>query len=761
MKRVDAFAQESHDTIVSQCKKMGASLDWSREAFTLDEKRNYAVRVAFKKMYDDGLIYRGFRVVNWDPKGHTTVSDDEVEHKEVKITLYTFRYSKDFPIPIATTRPETKVGDVAVAVHPKGKWKKYVGKVFENISFAGATLNITVVADHNVDEEFGTGALGVTPAHSTIDAEIAEKNGLPMIQVIDEDAKMTEAAGSMIAGLSTLEARKKVVAWLRDHGLLESEEETMQNLSVAERSGGAIEPLPKLQWFIGVNKEFKREGKKTTLKQLMIDAVEKHGVEILPEQFQKTYAHWIGNLRDWCISRQIWYGHRVPAWFRGEELFVGIDAPEGEGWEQDFDTLDTWFSAGLWTFSTLGWPENTEDLKVYHPTSLLETGYDILFFWVARMILMTTYLLDDIPFKTVYLHGLVRDEQGRKMSKSLGNIINPLDMIEKFGTDATRLSLLIGISPGNDMKLSEEKIAGFRNFTNKLWNIGRFMISQLSIFSGTGSRVEHGMTQEEIAELPWEDQWILGRLSEVTKTVGQLFESYDLGRVGELLREFTWNELADWYLEISKVRGNKERVYFTLLSSVLKLWHPFMPFVTEKLWALMHGTDARDARDLLMIAPWQATSYVAVGDQSNVQNFMALIKDIRNQRVIQGVSENEKVEAIIEVGTGYEFVEENQAIIIKLGKIEALELIRLETKPGSKSNGWDYQFKIRGADNEKEKVRLQKELDEVLPYIERLEVKLANDKFVSSAPAKVVSEEREKLAMARLKKEKLEAQLKG
>ncbi|MCR4311445.1 MAG: valine--tRNA ligase, partial [Candidatus Taylorbacteria bacterium] len=492
LKRVRTFAQESHDTIASQVRTMGSSCDWSREAFTLDEPRSKAVRTMFKMMYDDGLIYRGYRIVNWDPKGQTTISDDEIVYEERKAKLYTFRYAKDFPIPVATTRPETKLGDVGVAVHPEGKWKEYIGQTFAIADFAGVPLSITVVGDAEVDSEFGTGAVGLTPTHSFTDWEIAERHSLNTeLVVINEFAKMTDKAGPQ-AGLKTTDAREKVVEWLKTEGLLEGEEEIAQNISTAERTGGIVEPLPKLQWFIDVNKPIQsREDK--TLKDLMSEAVKSGAIKILPAHFEKTYFHWIENLRDWCISRQIWYGHRVPVWYRNEfkvessklkvedqkkedVVYVGVEAPAGEGWLQDPDTLDTWFSSGLWTFSTLGWPEKTKDLELYHPTDVLETGYEILFFWVARMILMTKYALNTIPFKTIYLHGTVRDGQGRKMSKSLGNGIDPIDVAKKFGTDAGRMALIIGNTPGTDTNISEEKIRGYKNFANKLWNITRFIL---------------------------------------------------------------------------------------------------------------------------------------------------------------------------------------------------------------------------------------------------------------------------------------------
>src|SRR3990167_8594409 len=474
LKRVSNFVSEKQSTILAQMRTMGCSCDWSRLAYTLDEPRSLAVRTIFKKMYDDGLIYRGNRVVNWDPKGQTTISDDEIVYEERSAKLYTFKYSKDFPIPIATTRPETKLGDTGVAVHPDGKYKKYIGQEF-SADFCGEKLNIKVVGDESVDQEFGTGAVGLTPAHSMVDWEIAQRHGLPAKQIINEYARMT-VGGEAIKDKKTTEARETVVAWLREQGLLEKEEDIKQNVATAERTGGIVEPLPKLQWFLNVNKEISGRGK--TLKEIMREPVAGGKIKIMPEHYEKIYFHWIDNLRDWCISRQIWFGHRIPVWYRNEEIYCGIEGPTGDGWEQDPDTLDTWFSSGLWTFSTLGWPEETNDLKTYHPTDVLETGTDILFFWVARMILMAGYALDDIPFHTIYLHGLVRTSKGEKMSKSKPETnIDPVDMSVKYGSDATRLSLIIGNGPGNDLRLSEDKIKGYKHFSNKLWNIARFVLS--------------------------------------------------------------------------------------------------------------------------------------------------------------------------------------------------------------------------------------------------------------------------------------------
>lgn len=611
LKRVEQFAQESHDTIVGQVRKMGSSVDWSREAFTLDEERTNAVYTAFKNMYDDGLIYRGARIVNWDPKGQTTVSDDEVIHEERKATLYTFKYFSDFPISIATTRPETKVGDTAVAVHPDDeRYQEYIGKTFEG-EFAGVHLSVTVVADESVEKSFGTGALGVTPAHSQADWDIAERNNIEdRPQVINEYAKMTEHAGPLVENKKVTEAREIIVEWLREHSLLEGEEEVSQNVSTAERTGGIIEPLPKLQWWIDTEKAFVlkeshihgiESGSTVTLKQLMKHVVIDEQIDILPDRFEKTYHHWIDNLRPWCISRQIWYGHRIPVWYRGEEIYVGTEAPEGDDWEQDPDTLDTWFSSGLWTFSTLGWPEETNDLKTYHPTSVLETGYDILFFWVARMVLMSTYHLGEVPFHTVYLHGLVRDEKGRKMSKSLGNIIDPLDMIEKYGADATRLSLIIGAAVGNDLRLSEDKVRGYKHFANKVWNIARFVLSNMPD--------DFDPTQKPA--LTPEDEKNITELDAVVKETTEHIEKFRLDLAADSAYHYVWHTFADVIIEASKevlngedeaAKRSAEWMLYNTLTTSLKLLHPFMPFVTETVWSKLPQKDT----DILMVAPWPA-----------------------------------------------------------------------------------------------------------------------------------------------------------
>lgn len=609
LERVEQFAQDSHDTIVSQVKKMGSSVDWTREAYTLDDTREKAVRTAFKNMYDDGLIYRGERIVNWDPKGQTTISDDEVVYEERQAKLYTFTYSKDFPIPIATTRPETKVGDTAVAVHPDDKrYKEYIGQTFEIEDFAGVPLSITVVGDEEVDPGFGTGAVGVTPAHSHVDFDIAKRHNVPLKQVINEYAKMVDTLPEHLAGKKASEARDIIVDWLKETDLLTEEKDITQNVQTAERTGAVIEPLPKLQWWIAVNKPFTmkhsgldgiNEGDEVTLKELMHKVVASGQIDILPDRFAKIYRNWIDNLHDWCISRQIWFGHQIPVWYKGDEMYVGVDAPEGDGWTQDDDTLDTWFSSGLWTFSTLGWPDDTEDLQIYHPTNVLETGYDIIFFWVARMILMTTYHLGQIPFETVYLHGLVRDDKGRKMSKSLGNIIDPVDVAKEYGADAVRMSLIVGVGPGSDVNLGENKIKAYKKFSNKLWNIARFVQENTE---GVTPNADYNFTEDDKQVFEaWHTE-----LADITSDI----QNYRLYLASEKLYHYAWHTFADTILEESKSilengsdeeKTSRQTLLITILDELLRALHPFTPFITEEIYqSVAYNKD----KQLLMVQPW-------------------------------------------------------------------------------------------------------------------------------------------------------------
>ncbi len=592
LKRIETFATESHDTIMAQIKTMGASLDWSREAFTLDEKRSLAVRTVFKQMYDAGLIYRGHRIVNWDPKGQTTISDDEIVYQEEKTKFYYLKYG---PFIIGTSRPETKFGDKYVVMHPAdprySEWSD--GQKIE-LEWINGPITATVVKDESIDMEFGTGVMTITPWHSMADFEIAERHDLDKEQIIDERGKLLTIAGEF-AGMKITEARAKIVEKLRAKGLLVKEEPYIHNIATAERTSGIIEPQIKLQWFINVNREI--PGREKTLKDLVIGAVRSGEIKIVPDYFEKTYFHWVENLRDWCISRQIWYGHRIPVWYKDEDIRVG-EEPKENGWTQDEDTLDTWFSAGLWTFSTLGWPDATEDFKTYHPTDLLETGYDILPFWVMRMILMTEFVLDTIPFKTVYLHGLVRDAQGRKMSKSLGNSLDPLDITAKFGADAARMALIVGNTPGTDMRISEDKVKGYKHFTNKLWNIARFVL-------------ENTQGADRTTLLSATDAEILSTHEALATEVTLDIEGFRIYMAAERLYHYAWHELADKTLEESKpilagndaaAKASRQVLLILLLDRTLRMLHPFMPFVTEEIWQSMPTKNA----DFLMVAKWPA-----------------------------------------------------------------------------------------------------------------------------------------------------------
>ncbi|MBI4136302.1 MAG: valine--tRNA ligase [Candidatus Vogelbacteria bacterium] len=611
--RVEQFAAGSRDTIVKQIRGLGASVDWSREAFTLDEPRSRAVRTAFKLLYDAGLIYRGRRLVNWDPRLQTTVSDDEIEWQTETTPLYYLKYG---PFVIATARPETKFGDKYVVVHPADeRYSQFESGQKLTLEWINGPVTATVIKDKTIDREFGTGAMTITPAHDLTDGEIAERHSLESEPIIDLSGKLLPIAGEF-TGQHWKKARPKIVAKLEAKGLVEKVDANYQHqLATNSRGGGAIEPQLLEQWFIAVNKPFGQAQK--TLIDLMRQPVTSGQIKIIPEHFAKIYFHWIDHLRDWCISRQIWYGHRIPVWHhepkcvpiagREKEIEQCQEIVVGEPMEkcphcdakfiQDPDTLDTWFSSGLWTFSTLGWPEPTADLKTFHPTTVLETGYDILFFWVARMILMSGFLLGQIPFHTVYLHGLVRDASGKKMSKSKGNVIDPLTMADKYGADALRLALVIGTSPGADSRIAEDKIRGYKHFANKLWNIGRF------ILTAVGREVP-----ARPAPIPAADQNLINQLDKLTEEVTTDLEAYRFSLAAEKLYHYVWHTLADKIIEAAKPRLLKEPretkwLLYTLFERCLRLLHPFTPFITEELWSLRPESTGSKP---LITTPWPA-----------------------------------------------------------------------------------------------------------------------------------------------------------
>jgi len=632
LKLVLKFAEESHGAITSQVKRLGASVDWSREAYTLDEKRELAVRTAFTKMYEAGLIYKGFRNVNWDPKMQTVVSDEEVDYEEQKSKFYYLKYG---PFTIGTARPETKFGDKYVVIHPDDKrYKEYKHGQKLTVEWINGPIEATVIKDDVVDMDFGTGVMTITPWHSEVDFELSEKHKLDKEQIIDLYGKLLHIAGEF-AGIKIKDARDKIVEKLQSKGLVERIDENYTNrIAVNSRGGGIIEPQILEQWFIDVNKEFTlpyskidgiESGSTTTLKKIMSTAVSSGQIKILPDRFLKVYFNWIDNLHDWNISRQLWYGHRIPVWYRDnketskKETYVGVAVPNGDGWVQDEDTLDTWFSSGLWTFSTLGWPsyassfaKATEDkkategkpgpendLETYHPTNLLETGYDIIFFWVARMVLMSGFLLGEIPFKTVYLHGLVRDEKGAKISKSLGNNIDPLELIEKYGADALRMALIVGVGPGSDLSLGENKIKAYKHFSNKIWNATRFVLTNIS----------DDFDYNEKPPLLENDKQYVAELENIAREITEDLEEYRLYLAGEKLYHYFWHTYADIIIEGAKERlknGNnteKKSAEWTIthiLITSLKLLHPFMPFITEIIWSDFPIKGKR----LLMVESW-------------------------------------------------------------------------------------------------------------------------------------------------------------
>lgn len=757
---VKKFAAASHDTIVNQAKAMGTSLDWSREAYTFDKTRNRAVNLVFKEMFADGLIYRGHRIVNWCPRCQSTLADDEVEYKAEATKFYYFKYG---PVIIGTARPETKFLDKTIVVHPDDQRYQHLhGKEFE-IEWIDGKVMANVIADPTAQMDFGSGAMTITPAHSQEDFFLAQKYHLPIVQIINEAGNFTEAAGAF-AGKSAAASRSAIVQILADKGLVDHIEENYQhNLSVCYRCGTAIQPLTKVQWFINVNKHlaFRQsrrhpikgltDGQQVTLKQLMRHVVETEQVTIVPDRFNKVYYQWIDNLRDWNISRQIWFGHRVPVWYDAADhtRFVSVETKAEaqkllltDAVEQDPDTLDTWFSSGLWTWSSLlnadpgvagrpdltvhDWVEHSPAVLRYHPTSVLETGYDILFFWVARMILMTTYALGEIPFRTVYLHGLVRDEKGRKMSKSLNNIIDPLDMINQYGTDALRLALVVGTTPGNDSKLSAVKIASYRNFVNKIWNVSRYVLMSAE---GETPR-DHTPT---LADL-----WIKSRLALAVEQVTSQIEAYQYSLAAERAYDFLWHEFADWYVEIAKLKPNPTLTRH-ILETTLKLLHPFVPFVTEVIWEKLHP------EQLLMTEAWPlahgSDRTVAIEEQFGaIQDIITQIRNLRAQYKIPYT----KIFAVYYEQVLTPFA---QSVIQKFCRVEFVQ-----GKADSHSTeviNLAFHFTIRLGDLidvAAEKARLQKELTRLQQFNDRQVQKLSNSDFTNRAPIEIVDKEKAQLA---------------
>lgn len=749
LNRTWAWKEDYGDQILNQLKKLGASLDWERERFTMDEGCSRAVREVFVRLYEKGLIYQGHYSVNWCPQCSTTLSDIEVEHEDEDGKLYHIRYpyaDGSGYILIATTRPETMLGDTAVAVNPHDE--RYIDVVGKKVILPLVDKEIPIIADDYVDLEFGTGMVKITPSHDPNDFEIGLRHDLPQVEVIGLDATMTEKAGKY-AGMDRYECRRQVVADLKELDLLEKIEEHEHAVGQCYRCNTVVEPLVSKQWFV----------KMEPLAKPAIAAVENGDIRFVPERFSKHYLHWMENLRDWCISRQLWWGHRIPVWYCGEcgETFATVDEPTecvkcgSKNIQQDPDVLDTWFSSALWPFSTLGWPENTKELEHFYPTSMLITGFDIIFFWVARMIVMGYEFMDDKPFSDVLIHGLVRDSEGRKMSKSLGNGVDPLDAIAEYGADALRFTLVIGVAPGNDLRYIPEKVEAYRNFANKIWNASRFALMNLEDFDQTIQSLKS-------LNLLRADRWILSRFETTAKEVTRFLERYDVGEGARVLYDFIWSELCDWYIELIKPRlygkyGEESRyaaqyVLWYVLKNTLKLLHPYMPFITEEIWqSLPHDGPS------IMLAPWPKPSGLKdLEEEKNMNTIMAVVTEIRTMRSEKNVQPGRKISAICQASNdALQILDSVKMDIMNLAGLETLILEDVGEKP-SKSlsavvEGINIYLPLADlVDLEEEVARIKKDLEQAKKELQRAEGKLANEGFISKAPQAVVDKEKEKVA---------------
>ncbi|MEM7033995.1 MAG: valine--tRNA ligase, partial [Chloroflexota bacterium] len=736
--------------IVRQLRRLGASCDWDRERFTMDEGLSEAVREAFVRLHEKGLVYRGEYLINWSPGLQTAVSDLEVEYTEEAGKMYHFKYplaDSDEHLAVATTRPETILGDSAVAVHPDDdRYQHLVGK---ECVVPMLDRRIPIIADEYVDMEFGTGALKVTPGHDPHDFEIGRRHQLAIINVMNKDATMNGNAGEYV-GLDRFDCREKLWNDMAEAGLTIEVKPHQMQVPRSQRGGEVIEPLVSTQWFV----------KMRDIADRGLDAVSSGDIRIIPDRFRKVYDHWLENIRDWCISRQLWWGHRIPVWYCQDcqEVIVARQDPDscpqcsGQKLEQDPDVLDTWFSSGLWPFSTLGWPEETDDLKRFYPTHVMETGYDILFFWVARMIMQGLQFTDEAPFHTVYLHGLVRDEQGRKMSKTTGNVIDPLEVMDEYGTDALRFTLLTGSSPGNDMNLSITRVASNRNFSNKIWNATRFVVSNLDDDFTLAETLD-------MSTLSVPDRWIVSRLNRVIAETTRLIDQYNFGEAGRQLYDFFWSEYADWYIEIAKIAQNSEdaqarqstsQTLIYVLDRVLRLLHPYIPFVTEAAWQhIPHQGES------LSIAEWPEAGETDDAAEDSISTLIALVRAIRNARSENKVEPGRRISAIIVAGDQQAVVADQQAALVQLARLDGdtLEIVaNLDETPSDAiavviEGGLEIYLPLSGLmDADAERKRLQEEVTNLEKRIAGSRKTLSNENFVSKAPPAVVEKEREKLA---------------
>jgi len=770
--RIRQWAESRRQIIARQHQRLGASCDWGRERYTLDEGPSRAVRTAFVRLYEKSLIYRGERIINWCPRCATALSDLEVDHKDIEGHLYYVRYhladnDKDF-ITVATTRPETILGDTAVAVNPQDeRFKAMIGK---KAILPAVNRVIPIVADEAVDPGFGTGAVKITPGHDPVDFEVAQRVGLPLVNILNPDATMNENAGPF-AGLDRFSCREAILNYLEKEELLVKVEDYSHAVGHCQRCQTIIEPIASKQWFI----------KMLPLAKPAIDAVTDGRITIIPERFAKVYLNWMENIRDWCISRQLWWGHRIPVWYChgcGELTVTVTDAAAcghcgSNDIEQDPDVLDTWFSSALWTHSTLGWPDDTEDLRYFYPTTVMETGYDILFFWVARMIVMGLEDTGDIPFDTVYLHGLIRDEQGEKMSKIRGNVLNPIATLEKYGTDALRFALSTGTSPGNDIKLAPSRLEAGRNFANKLWNATRFVVRSLP----QEKLIPAGLDKIQLEKRPLEDRWILSRLGRTISSVNGLMSDFQFGEAERQIYEFLWGEFCDWYIEIAKIRLRSGEevlspipVLTYVLETSLRLLHPYMPFVTEELWQNLkqHLPQGWQDTESIMTAAYPDAAEIATDAEAErvMPAVIEIVHSIRNARAQYKVGSTRWVEAQIYAGEFQSAIAPYAQAVQTLARVRPVTFFesRLEGQPSEKAlvlvlQESDVVIPMESmVDLAAERERLQKVLEQEQAQAARLEDRLRDRAFLAKAPEAVIEKERQRLhtltdKMARLKQQ--------
>jgi len=779
-----------------QIRRLGGACDWQRERFTMDKGLSRAVRESFVQLYEKGLIYRGTYLVNWCPRCTSAISDLEVIHWEEKTHLWYVRYplvNDDWAGPgaewgagqwaqgvtewieVATTRPETILGDMAVAVNPSdGRHKELVSRMTV-LPVIGR--RIPIIADGAVDPSFGTGAVKVTPAHDPNDYEIGQRHGLEQVDVMTDRATMNEKAGPY-QGQDRYQCQESLVADLRREGLLVKIEDYTHSVGHCQRCDTVVEPRISTQWFVKIK----------PLAQPAIEAVREGRIQFIPERFARVYFNWMENIHDWCISRQLYWGHRIPVWYCddcGELTVARVDPTEctacgSRNIRQDPDILDTWYSSALWPFSTLGWPDDTEDLRYFYPTTVMETGYDIIFFWVARMIMMGLECVGDIPFRYVYLHGMVRDEQGRKMSRSWGNVIDPLEVVERYGSDALRFTLMTASTPGNDTRLSLRKVEAARNFANKIWNAARFVIGNVSTGYESTSGLADSLTHSP-SDLTLPDRWILSRHNQLVANVNRLMEAYQFGEAGRQIYEFLWGEFCDWYIEISKLRiyGEDEeardvacRVLAYVLERTLRLLHPFMPFVTEEIWQNLTNGEWRMANgrtiDSIMLAAWPGPEGEwDVEAEAGMEVIMELTGAIRNARAEYGVDPGRRIAATIAGGARSDLLFDQREVLVSLARLdqERLTIVPVLAEQPRQAlalmvGGVECYLPLAGiVDLEAERKRLARELEEVADLISRAERLLANEDFVTKAPAHVVEREREKLAQNKAREAKVQARL--